>query len=47
MSRWAERVLLVGMGALLVQAVVVITDVVVRHANPLSNQPTKRSSPWR
>ena len=41
MSRWAERVLLIGAGALLIQAVVVITDVVVRHANPITNQPRK------
>jgi len=40
-SRWAERVLLVGAGALLIQAVAVITDVIVRHANPITTQPRK------
>lgn len=34
MSPWASRVLAFGLGALLLQAAIIIVDVVIRHRHP-------------
>ena len=36
-----SQVLAFGLGALFVQAVVIVVDVVLRHTNPVSNQPRR------
>lgn len=37
-------VLAFGLGALFVQGVVIVVDVVLRHTNPVSNQPRRPSA---